>query len=255
MVSVAMETGVLKLTTTGYHGQTVPYEVPFVAFPTTSGKLIVQAPGAGEAKEGHRNRYVRLGEHLQARCTATLVSFNPPLPDAQFAYANEPYSYRDASWSLIVMEGLAHMLERCLKDAERLCGSRQPEVCLAGFSAGGSAVAAVAPLFTAIRKILLISAYDSVDWFFLGGLRGYTGEVYVAYGEQDLPATVLAMMMPMLARSASAVHARGVANCDHAFSGETNGRILSTAYLWAFAGDDRFPSAEGGMSLYDEETT
>jgi hypothetical protein len=249
-----METGVLQLTTTGYHGQTVPYEVPFVAFPTASGRLIVQAPGAGEAKEGHRNRYVRLGEHLRGRGIATLVSFNPPLPDAQFAYANEPYSYRDASWNLIVIESFAHVLERCLEDAERLCGAREPEVCLAGFSAGGSAVVAVAPLFAAVRKILLVSAYDSVDWFFLGGLRSYTGEVYVAYGEQDLPATVLATMMPMLARSARAVHARGVPYCDHAFSGEANGKILSAAYLWAFTGDDRFPSAEGGMSLYDEET-
>jgi hypothetical protein len=198
---------------------------------------------------------VRLGEHLLARGIATLVSFNPPSPDAQFAYANEPYSYRDASWSLIFVESLAHVVEHCLRNAEQLCGAKEPEVYLAGFSAGGSAIAAVAPLFSGIRRILLVSSYDSVDWFFLGGIRHYTGEVYVAYGEQDLPATVLAMMMPMLARSASAVHARGVANCDHAFSGETNGRILSTAYLWAFAGDDRFPSAEGGMSLYDEETT
>ncbi|MFQ5962022.1 MAG: hypothetical protein ACE5MG_11560 [Candidatus Methylomirabilales bacterium] len=39
-----METGTLQLTTTGYRGQTVPYEVPFMAFPTTSGRLIIQAP-------------------------------------------------------------------------------------------------------------------------------------------------------------------------------------------------------------------
>lgn len=42
-----METGSLQLMTTGYQGQTVPYEAPFIAFPTTSGKLLIQAPGAG----------------------------------------------------------------------------------------------------------------------------------------------------------------------------------------------------------------
>ncbi|MCI0407395.1 MAG: hypothetical protein L0191_02320, partial [Acidobacteria bacterium] len=94
------------------------------------------------------------------------------------------------------------------------------------------------------------SAYDSVDRFFLAGLRRYTGEVYVAYGEEDFPAGVLAMMMPSLSRSASAVQARAVPHCDHHFTGEVNGRILSKAYLWAFAGDDTFPSPDGGIPLY-----
>jgi hypothetical protein len=30
-----------------------------------------------------------------------------------------------------------------------------------------------------------------------------------------------------------------------------NGKILSKAYLWAFAGDDGFPSPEGGVPLYE----
>jgi len=109
----------------------------------------------------------------------------------------------------------------------------------------------VAPFFPAITKILLVSAYDSVDRFFLAGLRRYTGEVYVAYGEEDAPAAVLAMMIPALARSASAVQARAVPGCGHSFSGETNGRVLSKAYLWAFAGDDSFPSPDGGVPLYE----
>ena len=253
-MNMAMETGSLQLTTTGYQGQAVPYEAPFIAFPTTSGKLLLQAPGAGEVKEGAGNRYVRLGEHLQALGIATLVSFNPPFPDAQFKYSNEPYSYRDASWSLIYVESMAALVEHCVSHAERLCGAPAPEVYLAGFSAGGSVAGAVAPLFPAAMKILLVSAYDSADWFFLGGVRRYAGEVYVAYGEEDHPAAVLAMMLPSLARGARAIHARSVPHCGHSFSGETNGKILSKAYLWAFAGDDSFPSPEGGVSLYDQAT-
>ena len=93
-----METGSLQLTARGHQGQTVPYEVPYVAFPTTSGKLLLQAPGAGEAKEGAWNRYVRLGETLQARSLATVVTFSPPRPDAQGKYPDEPQSYPNASW-------------------------------------------------------------------------------------------------------------------------------------------------------------
>ncbi len=249
-----MEEGSLQLATMGYQGQTVPYEVPFLAFPTTSGKLIIQAPGAGEMKEGAWNRYVGLGEYLQARNIATLVSFNPPVPDAQFKYPDEPYSYRDASWNRISVESMAHAVEHCLSRVGELCGAEEPEVYLAGFSAGGSVAVAVAPLFPQIRKILLVSAYDSVGWFFLHGLRRYTGEVYIAYAKDDVPAVVLAMTLPSLTRSASAIHARGVPNCDHSFSGETNGKFLSQAYLWAFAGDETFPSPEGGARLYDSTT-
>jgi hypothetical protein len=245
-----MEKGCLQLTTRGYQGQTVPYEVPFIALPTISGRLIIQAPGTSEVKEGAENRYVRLGELLQARGIATLVSFNPPRPDAQFKYPNEPYSYREASWNRIYVESMAYVVEHCLKSAAQFCGATEPEVYLAGFSSGGSVAGAVAPFFPAITKILLVSAYDSVDRFFLAGLRRYTGEVYVAYGEEDFPAAVLATMMPRLARSAGAVHARSVPNCDHHFAGEVNGRILSKAYLWAFAGDDTFPSPDGGIPLY-----
>ncbi len=247
-----MEAGSLQLATTGYHGQTVPYEVPFIAFPTTSRKLIIQAPGAGEAKEGAWNRYARLGEYLQARTFATLISFNPPWPDAQGKYPDEPYSYRDASWNRIFVEGMAHLVEHCLANAERLCGAKDPRVYLAGFSAGGSVAVAVAPLFGQVGKILLVSAYDSVGWFLLHGLRSYTGEVYVAYAEGDVPAVALAVTMQSFSRRFSAVHVRAVGNCDHGFSGETNGKVLSKAYLWAFAGDESFPSPEGGVQLYEE---
>jgi hypothetical protein len=61
----------------------------------------------------------------------------------------------------------------------------------------------------------------------------------------------LAMALRSFARRASGVHAHGVPNCDHGFSGEMNGRIFGKAYLWAFAGDGSFPSPEGGVHLYD----
>lgn len=251
-----METGTLRLTVTGYRGQTVPYEVPFMAFPTTAGRFIVQAPGTGEVMEGAGNRYVRLAEYLQSQNMATFVTFTPPMPDGQFDHPDEPYSYRGASWNRIYVEGMAHLVEHCLERSEALCGAKDPEVYLAGFSSGGSVVVTVAPFFAAVKKILLVSTYDSVGvgsmgWYFLNGLRRYTGEVYVAYGEDDGPAAMLAMTLPAMARSASAVHGRGVPHCGHSFAGEANGRILSKAYLWAFAGDDSFPSPEGGVPLYE----
>ena len=42
-----------------------------------------------------------------------------------------------------------------------------------------------------------------------------------------------------------------IPNCNHQFFGEANGKIMSKAPLWAFAGDTTFPSPEGGKKLYD----
>jgi hypothetical protein len=40
--------------------------------------------------------------------------------------------------------------------------------------------------------------------------------------------------------------------CDHGFTGVTNGKILSKAYMWAFGGDTSFPSPNGGLVLEGE---
>jgi hypothetical protein len=162
---------------------------------------------------------------------------------------DEPYIYQGASWNRIYVEGMAHVVDYCLSRAKELTGTASPEVMLAGFSAGGSVVGAVAPLFDGIRKVLFASTYDSVGHYFYEGIRRYSGNIYVAYGEADFPATFLAWALPHVARNAR-VHVRSVADCGHGFSTDEQGVVLSKAYLWAFAGDDSFPSPEGGVALY-----
>ena len=59
-------------------------------------------------------------------------------------------------------------------------------------------------------------------------------------------------MLQFGASAAESLHVREVPDCDHRFSGATNGRILSKAFLWAFREDDTFPSDEGGLDIYEE---
>lgn len=248
-----MEVGTLKGVTEGYQGQQVSYDVPYLIIPSTSGRILVQAPGTGELKEGRRDRYIMLGNHLAEKGIASLVSFNTPRPDAQFKYPDAPYSYRDANWSRIYVDAMVQVTKHALENAERICGKSDPELFMAGFSSGGSVVGAAAPHFPQVRKVLLASTYDSVGDYFYSGVRAYQGEIYLAFGELDYPAVFLAIMMPRLAPNASTVNSRSVPECDHGFRGPLNGRILSKAYLWAFAGDDTFPSPDGGISLHGEE--
>ena len=242
----------LSAVTQGYQSQEVTYQVPLSAYPTATGVIIVNAPGAGEPKDGRDNRYAKIGGHLQDMAVGTLVTHRGPLPDAQSKYPDEPYSYRDASWNRISVEAMVHVIDYCKENAQMLCGSSSPTIHLAGFSAGGSVCGAVAFAYPEVSRILLLSTYDSVGDYFYSGMRKFAGEVYLAYGSEDTMAGFLAYAMNFTAPELKALNIKMVPDCDHGFRGATNGRILSKAFLWAFAGDESFPSPLGGIDLYNE---
>ena len=240
---------VLDGVTEGYRGENVSYSIPLSVYPTTTGTIIVNAPGAGESKDGRRGRYGVIAEHLQATRVASVITYSPPRPDGQSGYPLDPYAYKGASWNRIAVESMEHVIDYAMGAAREICGSETPVLHLSGFSAGGSVCGAVASRYGAVRKILLLSAYDSVGEYFYAGIRSYTGEIYMAYGSQDPMAGFLALMMPHIAPDAAAVQVQQIGDCDHGFTGPTNARILSKAYTWAFAGDTSFPSPEGGLEL------
>jgi len=243
---------VLDNVTQGYFEQNVPYEIPVSIYPADSDVIIVIAPGASEPKEGRKNRWATLGRHLQNLSVGTVVTYNPPQPDAQGKFPYEPYSYQDASWNNIVVESLDYVIGYSLEHAAEICRSDSPIVYLAGFSAGGSACGAIAPFYPEVRRILMISAYDSVGDYFYEGIGRFTGEIYMAYGADDPTAAFLAYSMRFIAREATSLYSQEIPDCTHGFTGATNSKILSNAFTWAFAGDQRFPSPEGGLFLYED---
>ena len=242
--------------TESYQGQVVPFELPITAYPSASGVILVNSPGSGELKDGRHNRWANLARELQGRGMVSMVTYNVPRPDAQFVDPTEPYSYQGASWNRILVESLAHVIDYVLERRRQLCGSASPVMYLSGFSSGGSAVGAVAFRYPEVKRILLCSTYDSVGDYFYAAIPHFTGRIYMVYGSQDPLARFLAYVMRFGASAAESLHIREVPDCDHRFSGATNGRILSKAFLWAFGGDDSFPSPEegpeGGLDIYDE---
>lgn len=235
------------------YGRPVEYELPVVSFPTSSGVIVVNCPGAGESKEGYRERYLKIGARLQARNTASLVTYNPPKPDGQFLHPSEPYWYRGASWNRISVEGMAHVIEDALADAEALCGSSTPTVHLSGFSAGGSVCGAVAYRYPQVERLLLMSAYDSVADYFYEGIKYFRGEIYLTYGVEDAVAGGMAFFLQYLAQSMKALHVRAVPECGHGFRGARNSQVLAKAFSWALEGDESYPSPDGVEPLYDDE--
>jgi pimeloyl-ACP methyl ester carboxylesterase len=124
---------------------------------------------------------------------------------------------------------------------------------LMGFSAGGYAAAVVgAKNHRVVEKLLLMepSASESLlNPLPQDILAQFSGEVYIVLGDHGVGRDVGELYY----RSFSGASRRElvvIENCDHQFRGTRNGQIMAKAPLWAFMGDETFPSPEGGIVLY-----
>lgn len=232
-------------------GQPVGYEIPLSAYPCDSGRLLIISPGSGELKDGRHGRWRKLARHLQDAGLCATVTYNAPRPDFQAQLEWEAYSYQGASWNRILIESLSHVADWSLERAAELCGAEPPEVCMAGFSSGGSAVGAVAFRYPQVKRALLLSAYDSVGDPFYDGITRFTGDIFMAYGSLDPPAGMLAYVVSVGPLAARSLTGRPVPGCDHRFSGPDASRALVKAVYWALGHDDSFPDPTGAPQLYE----
>ncbi len=232
-------------------GQPVDYEIPLSAYPCDSGKLLIISPGSGEMKDGRDDRWRKLAVHLRDLGLCATVTYNAPRPDFQVQLEWEAYSYRGASWNRILVESLAHVADWSLEQAAELCGAEAPEVCMAGFSSGGSAAGAVAFCYPQVKQLLLLSSYDSVGDPFYEGITRFTGDIFMGYGSLDPPAGMLAYVVSVGPLSARSLTGRPVPGCDHRFSGADNSRTLVKAFYWALGHNDSFPDPDGAPQLYE----
>ena len=242
---------VLERRTTTPSGHPVDYEIPVSAYPCASGRMLVISPGSGELKDGRHDRWRKLALHLRDLGLCATITYNVPRPDFQVQLEWEPYSYRGASWNAILMESACHVADWALDQSQELCESDAPEICLAGFSSGGSAVGAVAHRYPQAKQLLLLSTYDSVGDPFYEGISLFTGDIFMGYGSQDPPAGMLAYLISVGPLSARSMVGRPVPDCDHRFSGADNSRALVKAVYWALSHDDTFPDPCGAPALYE----
>ena len=231
----------LSLETEAESGELVTYQVPITAYPTGSGAILVNSPGSGELKDGREQRWRNLGLHLQDRGLATLVTYNAPRPDFQVQLEWEAYSYQGVSWNKLLIESLSHVVEWSLDRAAELSGTETPVVYLSGFSSGGSAVGAVAHRYPSVRRVLLLSTYDSVGDPFYEGVSAFTGDIYLVYGSEDPTAGMLVQVLRMGPLAAKSFQGREAPECGHRFEGEANTELITQAFHWAVEGDNSQP--------------
>ena len=207
--------------------------------PSRAGRIVFVLPGYDGDVDGYGEKYRKIADLLQDRGVGAVVRMgNHPLDDAEF---------EDSSAAQ-----LRGVVARAISMASELAGAPLPELLFMGFSAGASTMAALAGEFPALTTILLVApSSDAGEPAVRAGLASFGGRLHVAVGEHDLvvgrrfPEAVATWAPRAVSKLAV------IPRCDHQFTGATNGRILSQAALWAFAGDEPFPDAGRGIHLYD----
>lgn len=205
--------------------------------PNKSGRIIVNYPGLGGDIDGYNLKYRKLAQFMQGEGLGAVVrSFGPDF------------------WRYTVDTGLRKMLDYICENAEEISGVTKPEILLMGFSAGASAIAAIAHSYERVSRILLMAPSGDMRMEAVTeGLQKFAGEVYIVIGQEDDVVGVEAGGIYYdLASGASKRELHIIPNCDHQFRGELNGRIMSQAPFYAFVRGEKpsFPNPQGGIVLY-----
>ena len=203
-----------------------------------SGCITISYPGAMGDIDGYNAKYRTLANFIQEKVGAVIRLGN--------------HYFQGFDYSKSIQDDLRAVIGYAIENSKEICGAKVPVIYLMGFSAGASAIAAVAHEFPQVRKILLISpSCDVGEEDVTKGLAEFTGEVYIVAGENDdVVGPEAAPMISAMVKKASIHKLVIVPKCDHQFRGLENGMIMSKAPLWAFLGDQDYPSPNGGIELY-----
>lgn len=194
-------------------------------------KVIINYPGMDGTADGYEGKYKKLEEYILSNNLATdVVRLSNP-------YTN--YKEHD--------HNLRNGIEKALND------KTPPDLYLMGTSIGAGSIALLAWEYPEVKKILLLEPACVPTAHLDDALQKYKGEIYIVVGDSD---NALGEKTGSLFYNA-ATHAINrelivIKNCDHHFSGTTNGRILSQAPFWAFSDTKPtgFPNPNGGIELY-----
>ena len=213
------------------------YNLPIKIHSNDSGHIIINYPGAEGDIDGYNKKYETLANHIQDSGLAAVVrSGNPFVPVHGWTH------------------NLRELINYCLENPKKICGSNKPDLWLMGFSAGAGAIGLIAWEYPEVSKILLAAPAKGVgEEKLVEGLNKFTGAAYILVGDHDEVVSIDDCKQ-MYEALDHAKHRKLIVipNCDHQFRGEENGRILSQAPFYAFDSGTmpKFPDPKAGIKLY-----
>lgn len=201
--------------------------------------IVVNVPGYRGDIHGYNGKYDTIGAHVSEH-----VAF-VQMPNIE--HSTDPCTYCNC-----LNDDIQRVCDFLRTSGQLWCAVESPHLYLAGISAGGAAVAAVAHEVDAKKVLLIEPSKQLALWNRIeAGLPKYSGVMRIVVGGGPGAIGVsVGRRFYDLATAASIKEIETIPDCDHQFRGTKNGQILSKAYTWAFIGDTTFPSPEGGLILY-----
>ena len=211
------------------------WDVPVEYHPTTSGKILINIPGADGSVKGYMNKYLNLGESIREKGFASFVR----IPN------DRPQEFLNTGRCIV---------NYCLENSKEICGEDIPEIWLMGFSAGGASALLTAWEYPEITKVLTINPFielvrDDVRRY----LPEYKGKLFVVTGENDkVIGSDTVGYIKKFANNVSELQTHAIPNCDHQLKGDDNARILSQLPEYYFLEEYKakgFPDSTKGINL------
>jgi predicted esterase YcpF (UPF0227 family) len=221
----------VKLNTTGI-------AVNAMIHPLRSENILIYMPGYGETVRGPDSRGLNLANDLITGQVSAIVRMDNK---------KHPNSYN----SSIFLENLGNIVEYTLKNSQKICGQKAPNIILAGFSLGAYTIASLAHKYTAIKKIMLIAPVIAMHQVIEEGLKKYQGETYILRGERDrLSNKNTIKSIENMSSDINKIKTVSIPKCCHSFKGNLNQWIFRLAPMWAILGDDLYPRGFRGIEFY-----
>ena len=213
--------------------QSAQFEVAL--HPHKSNVIVINYPEISGDIDGYNNKYAQLADFIRENDVGAVVrSGNQEFAD----YPNG------------MVGNFRSLIEYSIKNSMDIAECKDPKIYLMGFSAGASTITAIAADYPSVEKILLMAPSGDAENA-CENLSKFSGEVYIAVGDNDeIVGEKAGKIFYDMAISASKRELEIIPNCNHQFTGETNGKIMSLAPLWAFGNNKTFPSPEDGKILY-----
>jgi len=206
-----------------YPNLSIPVEVN----KTNTGKLIFYCHGFTSDKDGYKNRHKIIGDLLAKENIGSFVRFTE----------SRLWKFKKNKDLLITShsQDLLQVIKFILSKSKEICGSDNPELYLAGFSAGGGVCMNVCNKYN-FNKILLVAPAYQTDKDLkniLKEIKKFKNEVSFVHGEQDEvePATTSDMLYKYFKCKKNLIK---IPNCDHGFLNNKNNKIFIQSFLDAF---------------------
>lgn len=211
------------------------WDIPVEYHPTTSGKIIINIPGADGSVKGYMNKYVNLGDYIQDKGFASFVR----VPN------DRPQEFLNTGRCIV---------NYCLEHSKEICGEDTPELWLMGFSAGGASALLTAWEYPEITKVLAINPFiETVRDDVRSYLPEYKGKLYIVTGGNDkVIGSDTVEYIKEFTNNVSELQTHVIPNCDHQLKGNDNVRILSQLPEYYFLEGYKtksFPNSTGGINF------